>query len=74
VLRHNLAEASIKTLDAERTLVLKEMAVSKSAARRWEKSIQIITGSGSTPEQRQGDPKYCQIEQRVRVAHERLQR
>ena len=46
VLRHAHAEAAIRTLDAERALVMKEQAVARIALKKWERTHMAISEPG----------------------------
>ena len=74
VLRHEHAEAALATLDAERTLVIKEQAVAKMGIRKWEKTHLSLTGREPSDTDRSGDPKHAVLLSRVDLARGKLQR
>ena len=73
VLRHAHAEAAIRTLDAERALVMKEQAVARIALKKWEKTHMAISGQEASDEQKSSDPKYGLLVQKVELTRGRLQ-
>lgn len=74
VLRHALAEASIATLQAERSLVLKEQAITHIAMKKWERTRTAISGEPATADERASDPRHSQLAARSEEAVARLRR
>ena len=74
VLRHAHAEAALHTLDAERSVIVKEQAVARMAIKKWDKTHVALTGYEPSDADRFADPKYSLLLSRIEVAGGKLQR
>ncbi len=74
VLRHELTEACVSTIDAELRLARKEEAVTKGSLRKWEKAYETLVGLPPTAEVREGDPRHKQIGEKLDEHAERIRR